>query len=322
MTYDIETYTLKYDIFLAESELFEELTSYKQLLTESDTAGLYILAEGVKETILNYIGKIIRGVQKVWDAIKERFSNMELPDNIYLKSIEKKIAEADFEPKFTIKNSKKYDDQKFAMVTVVPFDYQQMKPSLNSVENFIRTNYSNIVSGYQPQEGGFNVKEAIQQFIVSSEGDKRPTTDEMKEYYKWCTNNYKNSTQSVERDLKLINAITANVENYVKSTIASEAVSMLYYLTEADDDNDKMKVEDDPDKEKQDTEKSQFLKDLQVYMSFITQILTAKLEILRNRKKDYVTILKHYIPMVKKPKEEEQGEIEVNTQTVTKKVEI
>ena len=58
-------------------------------------------------------------------------------------------------------------------------------------------------------------------------------------------------------------------------------------------------------------------------MSATTQILTAKLEILRNRKKDYVSILKHYIPMVKKPKEEEnQGNVEVNVQTTTKQVDI
>ena len=325
MTYDIDTYTLRYDIFLAESELFDELTHYKQILTESgdNVQGLYLLTEGVKETIINYLGKIIKGVQRVWDAIKDRFLNMELPDNIYLKAIEKKIAEADYEAKFTIKNHKKYDDTKFSMIGIIPLEYEQMKPSLNSVENFLKTNYSNIFSTYN-QDGTFNVKDAIYQFVVDNVGDTRPTTDMIKQYYKWCTNDYKNSMQVVERDLKLINAVSANVENYVKSTLAQETVDMLNYITEAEnDDNEKMKIEDDPDKKEQDTTNSQYVKDLQVYMSATTQILTAKLEILRNRKKDYVSILKHYIPMVKKPKEEEnQGNVEVNVQTTTKQVDI
>ena len=326
MAYDIDTYMLRYDIFLAESEMFEELTSYKQILAESDNMqGVYVITEGIKETILKYLDKIISGIQKAWSAIKDRFLNAQLPDNIYLKSIEKKIATADFEPKFTIKNAKAYDDGKFNMVTIVPLDYDQMKPSLNSVENFFKFAYANIASSYAPQDGGFNVKDAIKDYIVSSQGDLRPTTQDMKNYYKWCINDYKNSSSSLERDLKLVNNITATVGNYVKSTLsANETVNMLNYITEADND-DKMKVEDDPDKkEQQDTGNSQYVKDLQVYMSTITQILTAKLEILRDRKKDYVTILKHYIPMVKKPIQEEQGDIEVNAKatTVTKQVNI
>ena len=51
-------------------------------------------------------------------------------------------------------------------------------------------------------------------------------------------------------------------------------------------------------------------------------VLTAKLEILRNRKRDYVAMLKHYIPMVRKPKEEDQGTIEINAKKKANRVEI
>jgi hypothetical protein len=305
MDYSLENYELEYSIFLAENELFNNFMNLgNSIVNESFDSGLITLQENVKDTIMNYLKKIITAVQNIWNKIKEIFNNTK--DNVYLKSIEKAINDSKKDPEFTIDNYKIYNDSKFDMIKIIPFNYEQMKDSLDSVNHFLQVNYSNITDIGKDET---KVKDAVLNYVcISNNNGYRLKNDDIKKIFSWCINDYKKNITNIENDIKSLNSSSSNIENIVNNTMSatSEAVEYYnYYITEADnDDNDKMKINDDkPEDDTNDQNNNkgsdnnnQVVKDIQTYMSATTQILTAKINIMKDRRKDYISILKHYIP--------------------------
>ena len=304
MDYSLENYELEYSIFLAENELFNNFMNLgHSIVNESFDSGLITLQENVKDTIMNYLKKIITAVQNIWNKIKEIFNNTK--DNIYLKAIEKAINDSKKDPEFTIDNYKIYDNSKFDMIKIIPFNYEQMKDSLDSVNHFLQVNYSNITDIGKDET---KVKDAVLNYVcISNNNGYRLKNDDIKKIFSWCINDYKKNITNIENDIKSLNSSSSNIENIVNNTMSAtgEAVEYYnYYITEADNDNNKMKINDDKPEDNandQNSNKSsdnnnQVVKDIQTYMSATTQILTAKINIMKDRRKDYISILKHYIP--------------------------
>ena len=304
MDYSLENYELEYNIFLAENELFNNFMNLgHSIVNESFDSGLITLQENVKDTIMNYLKKIITAVQNIWNKIKEIFNNTK--DNIYLKAIEKAINDSKKDPEFTIDNYKIYDNSKFDMIKIIPFNYEQMKDSLDSVNHFLQVNYSNITDIGKDET---KVKDAVLNYVcISNNNGYRLKNDDIKKIFSWCINDYKKNITNIENDIKSLNSSSSNIENIVNNTMSAtgEAVEYYnYYITETDNDNNKMKINDDKlednandqNNNKGSDNNNQVVKDIQTYMSATTQILTAKINIMKDRRKDYISILKHYIP--------------------------
>ena len=70
----LEDYELEYTLYKADSVLSESFMSLmlsEQVITES--VKLDSIYESAGESIVNYITKIISGIQKVWNKFKEMF---------------------------------------------------------------------------------------------------------------------------------------------------------------------------------------------------------------------------------------------------------
>ena len=129
-----EEYELNYELFLAEQELYTNLIDYGfGIFTES--VGLISITEAVKGTILNYINKIIKGIQNAWNKFKAIFNKKE--DKDYLANLKEKIQKGP-EPKFTVTNYPNYDIQKLNDIKLIPFNYEEMKDDLDNKSDFLK----------------------------------------------------------------------------------------------------------------------------------------------------------------------------------------
>ena len=70
-------YTLKYDLFLAEQDMFREVIAIGacESVVESVTE-LHVVQEALKESVQKYVKKVIEGLQKAWNKFKEAISKV------------------------------------------------------------------------------------------------------------------------------------------------------------------------------------------------------------------------------------------------------
>ena len=82
----------------AEQELFSEI--------QLESADIEILNEGIRETIMQYVQKVIQGIQKAWDKFIGLFTQAELKR---LKNQIKPLIDKTDNIDFTINNYKQID---------------------------------------------------------------------------------------------------------------------------------------------------------------------------------------------------------------------
>lgn len=300
MTCSLENYELEYKLYLAESEYFKNIIDISYVIKESENGLLYI-HETVKDIILKYVSKIVTAIEAAWKKIIEIFS--EGPDTIYLKAIKNVVNNLKNEPAFSVTNFKNYNENNLSTVKLLPLDYMKMKETLDSTNHFLQANYTNI-----PNIGNGDIKAAIANFCITNiENSHKITLQEVKNFYQWCSNDYKTSIDGLKADIASLNTSNSNIQSLVNQISTTESVNNLNYIfesyiLEADENtNDqKMKFQDDQDKNPDGTSKesdmnNQLTKEIQIYMSASTEILTAKMNLLKDRRKDYIAILKHLI---------------------------
>ena len=61
----IEDYDISYNLFLAEQEMFTSLAQIEYNNICNESVNLVALQEGVKETVMNYLQKIMTQIQKI-----------------------------------------------------------------------------------------------------------------------------------------------------------------------------------------------------------------------------------------------------------------
>ena len=65
----IDEIELEYTVFLAEQELFDNLITLSSSV-HHESVGLMLVQEDFKDTIIDYIDKITKGIQGAWDTFK------------------------------------------------------------------------------------------------------------------------------------------------------------------------------------------------------------------------------------------------------------
>lgn len=301
-----EEYELEYDLFLAEQDLYNSMI-VSGCGIQNESVGLVSITEGVKETILSYIGKVTASLQKAWNSFKSIFEKE--GDKNYLSGLQKKIKEGP-EPKFTITNFPTYDIEKLKAIKIIPFDYETMKEDLDNKSEFLQKNYGQI---YRDTEKSFS--QNIEDYVTTYEDFHEVTKDDLINMLRF-SRDYKKETETLQDNLNVINTANNSIENIAKSlpteTATSEAVILFEsYLTE--EENRKMEFKDDPDREKVGSSGS-FVKRVSTYVSVSTDIISTKMKIIRRKYALSMRTLKHYM---KPPKEDQNREQEQTVQVKT-----
>ena len=311
---ELETYEFEYNMFIAESELYNKMICIGSDYV-NESAGLMILQESMKDTIMNYLHKIAQSTQKAWERFKE--ITLQAANTAYLKSVEKRINAIE-DPGFTIEGFIEYDLFKLNTVQVIQFDYQNMKSSLETIDAYKQKFYSNIASTQ-----GSNTQEQIKNMCFRKKSNIECTKDFLQTRYNFICNEYPNYIKTIEDNLKTLNTSNANIERLVSTVqpadITQEAVSLYNtYITEADNDTpatpqpaptsanttnkdtkEGVKFKDDPNREKKATN-SQLVKDITVYMKASTDVLTAKMRIFKDIYRQDLKIIRHAVGSPKK----------------------
>lgn len=299
----LESYQLKYDLFLAEQELFDNMIYYGSGIV-NESVGLISVNEGVKETIMDYLKKISDAIQKAWERFKEIV--LRSVDAVFLKKIGGKVANIG-DPGFTIQNYRNYDMVKLNSIKLMQFNYEEMKQSLETKEAFIAKYYGSIIKGKE------SIVDQIENYTVSKKEDKQCTKDMVQSMYKFVSSDFKTYLNNIETDLRTVNTSNANIERIVKTItpvdINNESV-LIYesYITE----EEAVKFKDDPNRDTGDN--SKLVNHVTTYVKVSTEILSAKLKILKDAYGQSMKTLRHVFGNKKEKSDnkfEEWEEIEI-----------
>lgn len=301
-----EEYELNYELFLAEQELYTNLIDYGfGIFTES--VGLISITEAVKDTILTYINKVIKGIQNAWNKFKSIFNKKE--DRDYLANLKEKIQKGP-EPKFAVTNYPNYDIQKLNDIKLIPFNYEEMKDDLDNKSDFLKKYYPQV---FRDEEKSFS--QNIESYVTKIEDNHQISKDDLIDMVDYARDR-KQDMDTLEANLEIVNHSTRNIENIANSLSSQETTqeaSFLFesYLMEADEK--RMEFKDDPDRQKaQDT--GSFTKRISNYISICTDIITTKMKIIRRRYALSMRTLKHYMAPPKEEKKEETQTTQSQTQ--------
>lgn len=286
----------------AEQELFSEI--------QLESADIEILNEGIRETIMQYVQKVIQGIQKAWDKFIGLFTQAELKR---LKNQIKPLIDKTDNIDFTINNYKQIDLDKLNNIKIEPFDYERMKENLDSSEKFYNTYYPQLDT-----QNSKNVKEAVEKFLGKKVINKyRCTKKELLEIYDFAAEKYFEYRTLIQKDIDNLNQSSENIKNAVNQVVASETPANESFdwfledtLFEADtpggDSNGEAKTSfTDNSGETTSTDGSQQTKEtnenrkkaskaVSTYMSCTTKLLSAKMSILNKQKREAFLILNHF----------------------------
>lgn len=305
----LEDYQFEYELFLSEQELFESVISLGADYV-NESVSIISINEGVKEAVTNYIHKVTTALQNAWDKFNQTVSKV--TDKNYLTSkLREKIDS--YESNFFINNYPNFNAITIDNIKVVPLNYEEMKPYLDSQTNFANKYYPSIMT-----DSNKTIGENIQDMgIKSREDNKRCTKEMLLEMFDYVTKEFPNKIKNMENDIKVVNntnnQITALTNQLSTDNTVGESVNTYkYYLVEAEEDT-KVEYKDDPNAKKP----SNLAKEISVYMGVTMSIISAKMKIHRDMFSFYLRTLKHAIKPEKEKSENDTDQVEVSSNVKT-----
>ena len=287
----------------AEQELFSEI--------QLESADVEVLNEGIRETIMQYVQKVIQGIQKAWDKFINAFTQAELK---HLKGqIKPLIDKTGDNIEFYINNYKEMDMSKLANIKIEPFDYERMKENLDSSEKFYSTYYHNL-----DVANSKNVKDAVEKFLGKKITDKQKCDKALLDkIYDFAAEKYFEYRTLIQKDIDNLNQSSENIKNTVNQVVASETPANESFdwfledtLFEADTpggnsngdaktsftDNSGETTSTDGSQQTKETNENRkkASKAVSTYMSCTTKLLSAKMSILNKQKREAFLILNHF----------------------------
>lgn len=298
----IEDYDLSYNLFLAEQEMFRSLAGIEYDII-SESTDLVSIQEGVKETVMNYLQKIMTQIQKLWAKFQAVFAEK------ILTKLEKQFNQAKesvANAEFTVNNYVEYNMQELDKYKIVNFEYNdQTKEDFKSVNTFIEKNYPGLIS-----DDSKDVKKALLAKTTNKVEHFKVDGKILQDMYNYCKNEYKNNVNTISNDITSLNNSSKTITSMVNTVInAQETVQLwesmnLHVYTEADEDSkgdsDKMSFTDNSgetsgESKDDDKKKAQVTTAVTVYMTAETKILSAKMYVVSNKFKTYMRILNHFL---------------------------
>lgn len=301
---------IEYGRFLAETSIINEADEPKKINT--------------------YLVKITNGLKVAWNKLNQKLEDgrKKLMEKFSdkLDQIDKSFDNTN--PDFKITNYPNYDFTRLDNIKVVALNYNEMKESLKSENDFIKKYYSNI-----PHDEKSNFKDDITKFVTTSRQDLQVTPEILHNMMKFVRENYDNHRKTVQADIETINKANEEITNVAKNlknentnndnsikvdtsntpsantdVTAHNDSAVLYgnSINEADE-TPKVKIEDNPTRKAENTASDQsFTKDISVYMKVSTAIISTKMKILKDHFMLCVNCIIHSATPPKKSKEEKE----------------
>ena len=212
------TNLFKYDLFLAEQVMeqakFEACIEETLLLNsgKSITENMTIVTESVAEKFKETIKKILNAIANVWEKFKEAMNTLIKKDEDYLKKykdiiLNKKPINADY----TMYNYQK-GVSNILNSSLPPFNYNNMKDSLESKDDFI----NKYLRKYTYGDGKTNFIDGVKNYFRGSSQLKKINSAQlnMTDLYNYCIT-YKKIEDLIHKDL-------TNIQN-----AANDAINMV-----------------------------------------------------------------------------------------------
>lgn len=327
---DIET-ELEAVLFLANLELNQD-AAYIDYIRES--TGLIALQEAEGINMMKYIAKISKGISTVFDkfskGIDKATENIKKKINDGLDKLDSKIAKLD-NPGFTIENYPNFNFDRIEMIKVKDFSYEQMKPNLATVEKYMKFYYPQV---YTFKEG-VSVSKAFKEYFMNGTTNLKVTKETLLEMTSFIRNDFGKYKENIKADIAVINKANEAISNLSKSTgnTSSEETNQSTPKTDTStstpgakpmtdvnaqaymdsgiaiieaEENKNAKFVDDADRKSPEGANNSTLKDVQVYMSVSTSLISAKMSIVIKRLTLSVRTIIHAFTAPKKNKTEEK----------------
>lgn len=302
MINSVEDYELNYTLFLAEQEMFRGLTKVEYNII-SESADIVAIEEGVKETVMNYLQKIITGIQNAWSKFKAKFTEKTAAAIAKAKPI---IAAS--KNTFTVNNFEDYDLRKLDQYKVAPFDYSDStKEKYSSVNEYIKATYPQLATKEES-----NLKNAMIEEVVIKQDKYTVDQSVCLDMIKFCDSEYKSEIDSISEDIKNLNNSSKGISelvNSIMSTPTTESLNILHDLiglsifNEAEgDDSEKMTFTDgdgsgvtsNGEGNGANPDKSKITTAVTIYMTSSSRLLSAKMSIVNKKFSTYNKIINHY----------------------------
>lgn len=292
-------YSLEYNLFLAEQEYYNGIQKILDEMMLSDEITYDYVNEAFSDTVATYIDKVTRGIQKAWNKFKTSVNFDK--DKKYLVKIRSSIAQYNGSDWY-IKNYPDYDPKIVPTIRIIPLDYVGMKDSLEKKEEFLQNYYRNLKFDTNKP---INVKKIVTDTVIKNTIPRMDVTKEfLVDKFNFCAKDYSKYMDSVEEDIKAMNTIISGIINLSATISANESVnfktvyeSMIFEaptnplnkqkkesMSFANSDGTKLKTA-------KNNEQNMFMKRISLYMSVMTDIISAKMTILQKMYKDYMKIL-------------------------------
>ena len=323
------TITGKINADTVEDNTLDDDIEYGRFLAETA-----IINEAADGKINTYLVKITNGIRIAWNKLNQKLSDgrKKLMDKFKdkLDEIDANFDKTD--PGFTITNYPNYDFTKLGNIKVLPLNYEEMKDSLKSENDFIKKYYSAI-----PHNDKANFKEDITNYVMTSRQDLKVTADTLHGMMKFVREDYDNYRKNVQTDIETINKSNETITNLAKNlknqeqnnqnsikvdtndnsnsaTPATPAAATnvntkeSYIFTEAEEKKaPKVELKDDPNR-KGDASDQSFTKDISVYMKVSSAVMSTKMKVLKDHFMLSVNSIIHAATPPKKSKEEKEEE--------------
>ena len=299
---DIDECTLFNELDNAFNEAYNNELGLESL---TESAGLIALEEAGKINISQYITKVSKGIKVAWDKFSQKVGTLKKKAEVKFIDKFKKNAESlpdDFQ--FTVQNYPDINESRFNSVKVIPFNYEEMKEFLKSSDAFTAHYYPTI------RKEGVPFKKALEENLVNSRNDFKVTKTSIIEIVIPVFDEARNIlVESIKADLETVNKSNESISRLSSTqgggTTPPPAVDVnkeSAIITEADDD-DRPKIVDDPDRQAT-ADKNSTLKDISVYLTTSSTILSTKMKLASQSYLLAFRILAHTFAPPKKNREE------------------
>ena len=334
---DIE---LNYNMFIAEQELYDNLISLGASVY-NESAGLILIQEDYKNSINKYIDKIVTGIQNAWDTFKNKV--VQFVTKPIVDRAKKKIGSYK-ENSVKAEYWHKYNMEKFDSIKLPEFNLEEMKKYQTKIE-YYKAAFTAIF--VDPNK---SLKENIIDQVIDTEDVHEVTSKDINDIFAFVTSGFKEKVTKLENNLKQFNAnvntlkmkvnvTTPGTEETKATTVqqqttttttnapsgsgeaTKESVDMLLGIYEAynifneagpnDKDNTKTQKATNTETSKSDNkDETNNVKRIAWYLSGNTEIISAKMKILRQKYLDSVNILKIAFPVEKEEENKEENKEE------------
>lgn len=313
-----------------ESLLFNSLyTAYKeacynteQLDLLSESVGLIALDEAGDANIMKYINKVTTSISKAWESFKTKMEDLRKKAvSKFTNKFKQNAEELPDDLQFEVQNMPELDETKFNLIKVIPFNYEEMKDNLKSSDAFIAKYYPNL-----NRNEGESLKASIEQFLTRGTNNIKITKDYiLNSVIPILEKSDSVIEESVKSDVTIMNASTKAIsslhnKNTINTTtttttttnnatnvnnVAPQNSSADVYAILGEADKEGVKIVDDPNRTAT-ADKRSVLKDVSVYLTVSSTVLSAKMKLIRQKELTAFRILAHAFAPVRKKKEEQK----------------